>query len=147
MLVEPGAHELRRQETVRLLLVEDSADDAELIRTKLAKSERINVDVTHVDRLGKALERLSGDDFDVVLLDFSLPDSFGMETFRRAHAAAPRIPIIVLTSVSEKLGIGFSREEVKTHYGHAPEAFLEKPFEPQSFLNTVKRVYRPRSSA
>jgi diguanylate cyclase (GGDEF)-like protein/PAS domain S-box-containing protein len=101
MLVEPGAHELRRRETVRLLLVEDSADDAELIRTKLAKSERINVDVTHVDRLGKALERLSGDAFDVVLLDFSLPDSFGMETFRRAHAAAPRIPIIVLTSLDD----------------------------------------------
>ena len=101
MLVEPGAHELRRRETVRLLLVEDSADDAELIRTKLAKSERINVDVTHVDRLGKGLERLSGDAFDVVLLDFSLPDSFGMETFRRAHAAAPRIPIIVLTSLDD----------------------------------------------
>ncbi|MEJ2190242.1 MAG: EAL domain-containing protein, partial [Acidobacteriota bacterium] len=65
------------------------------------KSERINVDVTHVDRLGKGLERLSGDAFDVVLLDFSLPDSFGMETFRRAHAAAPRIPIIVLTSLDD----------------------------------------------
>jgi len=101
MLVEAGAHELRRRETVRLLLVEDSAGDAELIRTRLARSERIRVDITHVDRLEKGLERLAGDAFDVVLLDFSLPDSFGMETFRRAHAAAPSVPIIVLTSLDD----------------------------------------------
>mgnify|MGYP000187488022 CR=1 FL=1 len=39
--------------------------------------------------------------FDVVLLDFSLPDSFGLETFRRANGAAPRTPIIVLTSLDD----------------------------------------------
>jgi hypothetical protein len=42
--------------------------------------------------------------------------------------------------------MGFSEQEFKTHYGHGPEAFFEKPFEPQKFMNTVKRVYKPRST-
>ena len=101
MRAEDGPAELRRDETVRLLLVEDNVDDAELIRTKLARGRRLRVEVTHVDRLEKGLARLAAGDHDVVLLDFSLPDSFGLDTFRRAHTAAPRVPIIVLTSLDD----------------------------------------------
>jgi len=101
MRAEDGPAELRRDETVRLLLVEDNVDDAELIRTKLARGRRLRVEVTHVDRLEKGLAQLAAGDHDVVLLDFSLPDSFGLDTFRRAHTAAPRVPIIVLTSLDD----------------------------------------------
>jgi len=91
----------RSSETVRLLLVEDCPDHADLIRVKLARSKRLNVEITHVDRLEKGLTQLKAGSFDVVLLDFSLPDSFGLETFRRANEAAPRTPIIVLTSLDD----------------------------------------------
>jgi diguanylate cyclase (GGDEF)-like protein/PAS domain S-box-containing protein len=92
---------MRRDEPVRVLLVEDSPDDAELIRTKLGRARRLRVKITHVDRLAEGVKRLEAGGFDVVLLDFSLPDSFGLDTFRRAHAAAPRMPIIVLTSLDD----------------------------------------------
>jgi diguanylate cyclase (GGDEF)-like protein/PAS domain S-box-containing protein len=92
---------LQSGEKVRLLLVEDCPDHADLIRAKLARSKRLKVDITHVDRLGEGLVKLRAGGFDVVLLDFSLPDSFGLETFRRANEAAPRTPIIVLTSLDD----------------------------------------------
>ena len=92
---------LRRDEVVRVLLVEDSPDHAELICTKLRRSKRIRAEIDHADRLGKGLEKLERGSYDVVLLDFSLPDSFGIETFQRAHEAAPRTPIIVLTSLDD----------------------------------------------
>ncbi len=92
---------MRQVDTVRLLLVEDSADHADLIRAKLHRAKRLRTDITHVDRLEKGLGRLKNGEFDVVLLDFSLPDSFGLETFRRAHEADPRVPIIVLTSLDD----------------------------------------------
>ena len=91
----------RSSETVRLLLVEDCPDHADLIRVKLGRSKRLKVEITHVDRLEKGLTQLKAGGFDVVLLDFSLPDSFGLETFRRANEAAPRTPIIVLTSLDD----------------------------------------------
>ena len=92
---------MQRDEVVRVLLVEDSSDHAELISTKLRRSKRIRVDIDHADRLEKGLRNLERNAYDVVLLDFSLPDSFGIETFRRAHEAAPRTPIIVLTSLDD----------------------------------------------
>ena len=75
----PTVTGLRRQELVRVLLVEDSPDHAELICTKLRRSKRIRADIDHADRLEKGLEKLERENFDVVLLDFSLPDSFGID--------------------------------------------------------------------
>ena len=103
--------EKRRDKPLRVLLVEDNPDDAELIRTKLGRAKSRRVEVTHVDRLGEGLALLDGGGFDVVLLDFSLPDSFGLETFRRASAVAPRVPIIILTSLDDdELAIQAVRE-------------------------------------
>ena len=52
----------------------------------------------HVDRLSGGLEHLSGGgETGLVLLDLSLPDSMGLETFSRVYAHSPMVPIIVLT--------------------------------------------------
>ena len=50
-----------------------------------------------VDRLSQALEHLSNVETALVLLDLSLPDSVGLETFSRVYAHSPAVPIIVLT--------------------------------------------------
>ena len=101
MAVDESRAELRRQELVRVLLVEDCPDHAALISAKLKKATRLRAEITHVDRVSSGLERIADGGFDVVLLDFSLPDSFGIDTFRRVHEAAPRLPIIVLTSLDD----------------------------------------------
>jgi diguanylate cyclase (GGDEF)-like protein/PAS domain S-box-containing protein len=90
-----------RSEPVRVLLIEDSPDHAELISIKLRRARRIDADITRVDRLEPGIAALGKREFDVVLLDFSLPDSFGLETFRKIYAAAPHVPIIVLTSLDD----------------------------------------------
>jgi len=45
-----------------------------------------------VNRFETGLARLAEDRFDALLLDLSLPDSFGLETFERARAAALSMP-------------------------------------------------------
>jgi CheY-like chemotaxis protein len=67
----------------------------------------------------------------------------GAEGVERARELLPD-PIIVLTSVSEKLGFSFSAADMADHYGHQPEAFLQKPFEPQRLIQTAERLTRPR---
>jgi diguanylate cyclase (GGDEF)-like protein len=49
------------------------------------------------DRLASGLELLSAGGTGLVLLDLSLPDSFGLETFTKVYAHSPTVPIIVLT--------------------------------------------------
>jgi diguanylate cyclase (GGDEF)-like protein len=53
--------------------------------------------VSTVERLAQGLERLSAGETGLVLLDLSLPDSVGLETFSKVYAHSPTVPIIVLT--------------------------------------------------
>ena len=86
---------------VTLLLIEDSPDDAAIVRDILGESTRFNGTIEHCSRLSEGIARMAEGDIDVVLLDFSLPDSFGIDTFRLLHSAQPEIPVIVLTSLDD----------------------------------------------
>ena len=83
---------------VRVLLVEDQPGDAKLITYILGTFRAPVFTVTHVDRLSRAIEFLGGGaPVDVVLLDLSLPDSSGLETVARMQAAAPHVPLVIMT--------------------------------------------------
>ena len=86
---------------VRALLIEDSLGDVRLIELMLAEAGDGLFQVEHVDRLNKGLDRVSQGGIGVVLLDLSLPDSHGLETFAQLHARAPQIPIIVLSGLND----------------------------------------------
>jgi phosphoserine phosphatase RsbU/P len=89
---------------IRALLVEDNPGDARLIREMLreARAGHAVVQLTHADRLAAGLEHLAAHPTDVVLLDLSLPDSGGFDTFARTHAAAPDVPIVVLSGLDDE---------------------------------------------
>jgi diguanylate cyclase (GGDEF)-like protein len=55
------------------------------------------------DRLALGLEHLSAGGTGLVLLDLSLPDSFGLETFTKVYAHSPTVPIIVLTGNDDQM--------------------------------------------
>ncbi len=86
---------------IQVLLIEDNPDDARLVETYLRRSDWVQFDLERVDRLGRGLQRLEQGDVDVVLLDLTLPDSQGIETFERACAEAPDVPIIVMTGIDD----------------------------------------------
>jgi len=91
---------------MRILLVEDNSGDARLLELMLKESGSLTLEVTHADRLSKGLAYVAAMPIDVVVLDLSLPDSQGVETLVRMHAAAEWVPIVVLTSVEdEALGL------------------------------------------
>jgi signal transduction histidine kinase len=90
---------------IRLLLLEDSADDAQLVQTALAKHAPGGFAVAWVERLADALQRLDSARVDAVLCDLGLPDSTGLATARALAAHAPAVPLVVLTgSHDEELG-------------------------------------------
>jgi diguanylate cyclase (GGDEF)-like protein len=80
-----------------VLLIEDNPGDARLIQEMLAEEPAAPFEVVCVGRLASGLEALAAGKARVVLLDLSLPDSHGLETFAKVYAHSPKIPIIVLT--------------------------------------------------
>jgi two-component system cell cycle response regulator len=88
---------MNQGKTIRVLLVEDEAGDAHLVKMKLAQAQSGNFDVTWGQSLNEAQRYLSASTFDVMLLDLSLPDSEGLATVHSARSMAMAIPIVVLS--------------------------------------------------
>jgi signal transduction histidine kinase/CheY-like chemotaxis protein len=89
-------------ETVQVLLVEDNPADANLIDEMLHGSNGASFELDHTSRLSDSLSRLDEKQFDLVLLDLSLPDSHGYATFEAVHTYASQIPTIILTGMDDK---------------------------------------------
>mgnify|MGYP001186335434 FL=1 len=93
---------------LRILLVEDSPADTDLIREALedldaeTASDVPAFELAHADRLASAEELLSALDADLVLLDLSLPDSHGFETFLRLTRRFPELPVVVLSGMADE---------------------------------------------
>ncbi|MFQ5610949.1 MAG: response regulator [Anaerolineae bacterium] len=86
---------------IRVLLVEDDASGAHLIRKVLSNITTTPFEVTRVKRLDEASTQLDRQNIDVVLLDLSLPDSGGLETLLRLHHHVPGVPVVVLTGTDD----------------------------------------------
>jgi PAS domain S-box-containing protein len=87
---------------LKVLLVEDNPGDARLMREYLSDPAGAAFELEVASTLGQGLERLAKGGVDLVLLDLSLPDSPMDETFARAHAAAPSLPIIVMSGLDDE---------------------------------------------
>jgi PAS domain S-box-containing protein len=80
-----------------LLLVEDNLLVAQMLVDGLSVGLAADFRVRHAASLGEALRELENRTVDAVLLDLTLPDSSGLPTFTALHAAAPHLPIVVLS--------------------------------------------------
>jgi diguanylate cyclase (GGDEF)-like protein len=95
------------RQPIRVLIVEDNPADARLIREHLSGA-RVTGTLAPAfqwvlaDRLAAGLARLAEGGIDAVLLDLSLPDSQGLDTFVKAQAQAPDVPMVVLTGLDDE---------------------------------------------
>ena len=86
-----------------LLIVDDDKTDVSLLRDQLAVVRRAPpFRAESVGRLADALQRVKGDDVDVVLLDLGLPDSAGLQAVDRLCTQAPHLPVVVLTGLQDE---------------------------------------------
>src|SRR5688572_19478761 len=82
---------------IQVLLIERDLRFTRFLRETLSALTSSDIEISVVDNLAEALQKLRECQFEAVLLDLSLPDSEGIQTFARAHQAAPTIPIVILT--------------------------------------------------
>ena len=87
---------------IKVLLVEDNPGDVFLLQEFLKEVTTVVVDLIRVVRLSEAFDYLAKEIFDVILLDLSLPDGQGLETFVITHNHAKATPIIVLTGIDDE---------------------------------------------
>ena len=103
---------------IRVLLIEDNPGDVRLITEILSEARDAPFELECMDQLSAGLECPSAGDIDIVLLDLSLPDSYGFDTFAKMHTHASDVPIILLTGIEdEALGVQAVREGARLKKG------------------------------
>ncbi|HWY07772.1 MAG TPA: EAL domain-containing protein [Candidatus Acidoferrales bacterium] len=80
----------------KILLIQDNPDAAKNICGALSSASGGPFEVEWVRNLSGGLKRLIKEGIDAILLELSLPDSSGLETFDKLQAAAADIPILIL---------------------------------------------------
>lgn len=86
-----------------VLVVEDNPGDARLVELFLREETANPFRVLKAGVLADALTVLTSEHVDVVLLDLSLPDSFGLDTLARVKAVRPLVPVVVLTGTKDEM--------------------------------------------
>jgi len=87
---------------MKILLVEDNQGDARLLDIML-REVLTACTLTHADTLGKAISHACLMQFDIILLDLSLPDSQGTSTFWSLHDVVSDVPIVVMTGHDDEV--------------------------------------------
>src|SRR6185503_15301019 len=93
---------MSKQSIKGVLLIEDNPGDARLLREMLNEESSLNTELTQVASVSDAEAHLAQHAVDIILLDLGLPDGQGLDVLRRVHAAAPRVPLVVLTGLDDE---------------------------------------------
>ena len=105
-----GANGVPR-DALHILIIEDSEAYATLVSEMLGEGMGAEIAIVHCRDLSDACERLLAQPIEVVLLDLALPDAHKLEALDAVQAAAPNVPVIVLTGSDDPaLGIAAVQE-------------------------------------
>lgn len=86
-----------KTQKITALIIEDSPDDFYLLKEVLESSDDLEAEILHQDRLVDAIAVAGSKAIDVAIIDLSLPDSFGLDSFNSFHEKFPLIPTIIMT--------------------------------------------------
>ncbi|CAL4868920.1 MULTISPECIES: response regulator transcription factor CtrA [Asticcacaulis] len=117
---------------MRVLLIEDDSATAQSIELML-KSEGFNVYTTDLGEEGIDLGKIY--DYDLILLDLSLPDMSGLEVLRQLRVGKINTPIMILSGTSE------IDTKVKT-LGSGADDYMTKPFHKDELIARIHAVVR-----
>ena len=126
-------------EVKKVLLVDDEPDVIEFLRVAL---EQEGVTFRGAGDGEEALVKVAEEAPDLIILDVQMPKKDGFMTFQelRRSDTSKNIPVVMLTSVSERTGLPFNARDMGEYFGSEPEAYIDKPIDPEKVLSTVNEL-------
>ena len=94
------AEQTRDEQPIHVLLVDDNEDQAFIAIETLSEDERIQV--TDVTSGQACLDRLNEMMYDLVILDYSMPQMTGMEVLRKMRSSGLDVPVIMVTGYGDE---------------------------------------------
>ena len=131
-------------EKAKILIVDDDLDFTDATKAILESHEYV---VVTAPNKTEAMEKVRADKPDLILLDVMMiggQDGFEMARDIKKDSQLREIPILMLTAVKEKTGIGF--KSVAGDPDWLPvEGFMDKPIDPQELQAEIERLLSKKS--
>lgn len=93
--------------------------------------------ISTVDKGEEALNKLSKEDFDLLISDVKLPGMSGMEVLKEARVIKPQTDVVIITGYP-------TLEDAKESTRLGAQQYLEKPFTPDFMINVAKKIFDKR---
>lgn len=123
----------------KALVVDDESDAREFVRAIL---EPDGWEVIEAEDGAAGIEKAKETQPDLVILDVEMPNVNGFEVFteliKLPETAGTKI--VMLTGVADKLGMRFSADDMGNFLGREPDAYVEKPIDPDQFKRVIQDV-------
>ena len=123
----------------KVLIADDEQECIDFIRDTLTD---MPCDVISAADGEEALEVARQNQPDLIILDVQMPKRDGFNVFSelRADKNLAKVPVIMLTAVTQRTGMKFDNQDMDQYLGSEPEAFIDKPVEPIILKQTVKKL-------
>ena len=86
---------------IHILVVEDNPGDLFLFKEFLNGTDLPVAELRHASNLSEAKQILAAHSTDLLFLDLSLPDSFGLESYTQLQSLTQRVAVILLTGLND----------------------------------------------
>ncbi len=121
-----------RRSTRKALIADDSKTMRSILTNTLKRKCGIE-EVTVTEDGAQAIEATNSQDFDLILLDWNMPNMLGIDVLRTIRAAGKHTPVVMVTANDESSMIIEALDAGANNY-------LVKPFEPEDLAEKVKQV-------
>ena len=118
---------------MKALVVDDSAVMRKVIIGALARADIVDVDQAADGQL--AVDACKESDYDLVLMDWNMPNMLGIDSVRAIRALGKTMPIIMVTTEAEK---GRIVEALKA----GAQNYIIKPFEPATIITKINQTLK-----
>jgi len=123
----------------KILVVDDEADVHEFVKAALEGDGVAFVDAVDGE---EALAKVATEKPDLVILDVQMPKKDGFQVFAelKKNDDTASIPVIMLTAINSQQKLSFDASDLGKFVGKEPEAFVDKPIEPEVLLGTANKL-------
>ena len=127
-------------ENKKILIIDDEPDAIAFSEAMLSELGEFDIETANNGLLG--LQKAESMNPDLIILDVQMPVMNGFQVFRelKKKDTTDTIPVIMLTGMATTTGLRYDAKDMGITLGSEPDAYIDKPVEPEEFHKTVRSI-------
>ncbi|MBC8383656.1 MAG: response regulator [Candidatus Cloacimonetes bacterium] len=127
-------------ENKKILIIDDEPDAIAFSEAMLSELGEFEIE-TAINGL-EGLQKAEAVKPDLIILDVQMPVMNGFQVFKelKKNEATDTIPVIMLAGMAATTGLRYDAKDMGITLGSEPEAYIDKPVEPEEFHKTVSSI-------